>query len=86
MGIKFTTTQENFTEAKEIRPKSSTQGFDLHYLDDNNSQSYPSYQVSDLSVFIYPTPTIVIQDGIILYGISSLIDLILAPTLAQPNG
>lgn len=65
VGIKFATTDDYYKITTPTKFSNLTN--DATYYVENQTNTEPFFTVADKSVFIYPTPTTGITDGIILY-------------------
>ncbi len=74
VGIKFTTSDTTY---KPVRAYSSGGLYDtVEWTITNQSQSDPFYIVKDTSLFIYPAPTVAIDDGLRVHASINLVNLL----------
>ncbi len=75
VSIKFLDTDTDYTKLRLDNANNLPK--DLLYYKDNQPKSDGFYTISDNSYFIFPAPEYVITEGILLYGISDPIDLVI---------
>lgn len=74
VGIKWNTTDTTF---KPVRAYSSSGLYDtVEWTLTNQSQGDPFYIVKDTSLFIYPAPTVAVDDGLRVHASINLVNLL----------
>ena len=74
IGIKYTTTDTQFTQV--VLTDASVWDKTPEWYETNQSGSNPIYLIRDNSIFIYPTPTVSVTNGLRVHGIYTPIDLV----------